>query len=80
MPRAAALKARESIAATVKDDLLTPGKKPSTSWRPLPEGGFVKRKRCGECAGCTGEDCGKCANCVDKPKFGGQGNERFERV
>lgn len=37
-------------------------------------GNAVKRSsRCGECAGCRGDDCGQCANCHDKPKFGGQG-------
>ena len=35
--------------------------------------GPKKQNRCGECAGCTGDDCGACANCADKPKFGGQG-------
>jgi hypothetical protein len=28
-------------------------------------------KRCGTCAGCTGDDCGTCVNCKDKRKFGG---------
>ena len=75
MVRAAALKARESISQTVKDDLLT-GKKASSSWRPAPEGGYVKRKRCGECEGCNAANCGKCDNCRDMPCYGGKGTKR----
>lgn len=30
-----------------------------------------KRRRCGECTGCTSLDCGKCKYCRDKTKFGG---------
>ena len=75
--RAAALKARESISQTVKEDLLSPGHKRSAStYRPAPDGGYVKRKRCGECAGCNAGDCGKCDNCRDMPRFGGKGTKR----
>ena len=56
--RAAAQKARDMISQTVKDDLLSPGKKASSN-RPIPEGGFVKRKRCGECEGCNAGNCGR---------------------
>ncbi len=34
----------------------------------------VKRKRCGECEGCSRDDCGKCKHCRDMRKFGGPGS------
>ena len=36
----------------------------------------VKRRRCGECEGCTSGNCGECASCADMPRFGGQGSSR----
>ena len=33
----------------------------------------MKRKRCGQCEGCSGEDCQVCCFCRDKPKYGGKG-------
>jgi len=33
---------------------------------------LAKRRRCGECDGCTASDCGKCLHCHDMAKFGGQ--------
>ena len=35
-----------------------------------------KRKRCGECAGCTSVNCGSCKFCLDNPKFGGTGKKK----
>jgi hypothetical protein len=35
-----------------------------------------RRRRCGECAGCLGEDCGLCRYCRDRPAFGGKGTLR----
>ena len=36
----------------------------------------IKRRRCGECEGCTRGNCGECASCADMPRFGGQGSSR----
>ena len=36
----------------------------------------VKRKRCGECAGCTSPECGSCRFCLDMTKFGGPGKKK----
>ena len=33
----------------------------------------AKRRRCGDCDGCTATDCEKCHYCLDKTKFGGRG-------
>ena len=35
-----------------------------------------KRKRCGQCAGCTTSDCGKCVYCMDMVKYGGLGKKK----
>lgn len=35
-----------------------------------------KRKRCGECDGCTLSDCGVCKFCLDMAKFGGTGKRK----
>ncbi len=37
----------------------------------LPPGS--KRKRCGECEGCSSDDCGQCKYCRDMKRFGGPG-------
>ena len=36
----------------------------------------VKRKRCGEYAGCTSPECGSCRFCLDMTKFGGPGKKK----
>ena len=36
----------------------------------------LKRRRCGECEGCTRGNCGECSSCADMPRFGGPGSLR----
>ena len=78
MVRAAALKAREALSATIREELLAGGKAraPLGPPKPYDPNAGVKRKRCGECAGCYATNCGKCDNCKDMPCFGGKGTKR----
>ena len=41
----------------------------------------AKKKRCGECAGCTSDvDCNRCKYCLDKPKMGGNNTLRRQCI
>ena len=41
----------------------------------------AKKKRCGECVGCTTEiDCNQCKYCLDKPKMGGNNTLRRQCI
>ena len=35
-----------------------------------------RKRRCGQCTGCTKPCCGKCGNCLDMVKFGGPGTKK----
>ena len=35
-----------------------------------------RRKRCGNCSGCTRSNCGECIFCLDMPRFGGPGSKK----
>ncbi len=41
---------------------------------PLQKG--IKRKRCGDCPGCSTDECGKCVYCLDMVKYGGPGRKK----
>ena len=61
----------------IRDELLSGGRASrAAAARPMPEGGLVKRKRCGDCEGCNAKNCGRCDNCHDMPIFGGKGTKR----
>ena len=51
---------------TIKQELTS---KPNAGNKPITS----RKKRCGQCAGCTTPDCGKCRFCADKKKYGGTG-------
>ena len=36
----------------------------------------IRKKRCGQCHGCTLPDCAKCSYCKDMRKFGGPGRKK----
>ena len=36
----------------------------------------IIKQRCGECKNCNNDNCGECTNCLDKPQFGGRGQNR----
>ena len=40
------------------------------------KGKGLRRKRCGNCSGCTRSNCGECIFCLDMPRFGGPGSKK----
>ena len=77
----AQLAAAAAHAADLPSDGMTFDDAPATDSTMASLVKRAKKKRCGECVGCTREeDCNECKYCLDKPKLGGNNTLRRQCI